>query len=129
MIKLFFMLGSILLSCGPTRTMEDTSSAKGIDPQEQMKEDSIPACIRTKINSYKKAEAGDKPQRVVEYQYKGKKVYYIVMHCCDFYNEVYDDQCKLLGAPDGGFTGRGDGKLPGFFAEASKQKLIWGNPK
>ena len=60
------------------------------------------------------------PQRVVEYTYKGKTVYYVVMPCCDFFNEVYDDKCNYLGAPDGGFTGKGDGKLPDFLTEAKK---------
>ncbi len=61
--------------------------------------------------------------------YKGKKVYYVVMPCCDFFNEVYDANCKYLGAPDGGFTGKGDGKIPDFFEVAKGEKLIWGKPK
>ena len=131
MIKLLFILGSVLLSCGSTKTTEskEDDTAKGTAPQEQTTKDSIPPCIRHKIDSFKIAEPNEKPQRVVEYQYKGKKVYYIAMHCCDFFNPVYDDKCKLLGAPDGGFTGRGDGKLPGFFDEVSKEKLIWGTPR
>jgi hypothetical protein len=51
------------------------------------------------------------------------------MPCCDFYNEVYDANCNFLGAPDGGFTGKGDGKIPDFFAEAKNEKLVWGTPK
>lgn len=131
MIKLFFILGSVLLSCGPTKTTEskEEDATKSPVPQEQTVKDSIPACIRHKIDSFKIAQPQEKPQRVVEYQYKGKKVYYIAMHCCDFFNPVYDDECTLLGAPDGGFTGRGDGKLPGFFDEVSKEKLIWDTPK
>ncbi|MBL7701415.1 MAG: hypothetical protein JNM14_04155 [Ferruginibacter sp.] len=89
----------------------------------------IPSCIKTKIDSFKLKEAHEKPQRVVEYMYKGKKVYYVVMPCCDFFNEVYDDKCNFLGAPDGGFTGKGDGKLPDFFEEAKNKKLVWGKPE
>ena len=51
------------------------------------------------------------------------------MACCDFYNEVYDAKCNFLGAPDGGFTGKGDGKIPDFFEEAKSEKLVWGTPK
>jgi hypothetical protein len=47
------------------------------------------------------------------------------MPCCDFFSEVYDEHCKFLGSPDGGFTGKGDGKLPDFFEEAKNEKLIW----
>ena len=84
---------------------------------------------KNKIDSFKRKEVDERPQRVVEYSYKGKKVYYVVMPCCDFFSEVYDENCKFLGSPDGGFTGKGDGKLPDFFAEAKGEKLIWGTPK
>lgn len=85
----------------------------------------VPGCIKNKIDSFKLKEPHERPQSVVEYTYKGKKVYYVVMPCCDFYNEVYDANCKYLGAPDGGFTGKGDGKIPDFVAEAKNEKLIW----
>jgi hypothetical protein len=89
----------------------------------------MPKCIKNKIDSFKVKEAHEKPQRVIEYMYKGKKVYYVVMPCCDFYNEVYDSNCNFLGAPDGGFTGKGDGKLLDFFTEVNNEKLVWGTPK
>jgi len=66
---------------------------------------------------------------VIEYEYKGEKVYYVTMPCCDFYNEVYDSNCNLLGHPDGGFTGKGDGKLPDFNTEKKKEKIVWEQPK
>mgnify|MGYP003429863111 FL=1 len=132
MIRLFFIPVLIVLSCGSTKTNQSVTA-------EQKTKDSLiissntqtgniaelPTCIKLKIDSFKIAQKHEQPQKVVEYQYRGKKVYYVVMPCCDFFNEVYDDKCKLLGSPDGGFTGKGDGKLPDFFTEASKEKLIW----
>lgn len=85
----------------------------------------LPACIKQKIEAYKKLEKFEQPQSITEYEYKGKKVYYVTMHCCDFLNELYDDKCNLLGHPDGGFTGKGDGKLPDFNEKKSKEKIIW----
>jgi len=38
---------------------------------------------------------------------------------------VFDNNCNLLGHPDGGFTGKGDGTLPDFTKEAKEEKLIW----
>jgi hypothetical protein len=38
---------------------------------------------------------------------------------------VYDSVCNVLGYPDGGFSGRGDGNMPGFNKEATGEKLIW----
>jgi hypothetical protein len=85
----------------------------------------IPACIKQKIAVYKKMQQHEQPQSVAEYEYKGKKVYYIKMPCCDFFNELYDSNCQLLGHPDGGMTGRGDGKLPDFNTTKKKEKIIW----
>jgi len=131
-----------MLSCGSTKSNQSTAKAdSGIveEPIVMNQRDSaivpeatdavLPGCIKNKIDSFKRKEVHERPQRVVEYSYKGKKVYYVVMPCCDFFSEVYDENCKFLGSPDGGFTGKGDGKLPDFFAEAKGEKLIWGTPK
>ena len=145
MIKLIFILGTSILSCGTTKTSpsaEKNDTVKDNVKVEQPVKDSIPpskdkikssagnvaaipSCLKMKIDTFKTAPRHQQPQRVVEYLYKGKKVYYVVMPCCDFFNEVYDDKCKMIGSPDGGFTGRGDGRLPDFFKEAKNEKLIW----
>lgn len=145
MIKLFFIPVVILLSCGSTKSNQSAGKADSsiviaeqpggvMYPKDsailpEAIDASVPPCIKNKIDSFKLKEAHEKPQRVLEYMYKGKAVYYVVMPCCDFYNEVYDDKCNFLGAPDGGFTGKGDGKIPDFFAEAKNEKLVWGTPK
>lgn len=130
-----------MLSCGSTKTSQSakTDSAIVVQTEDLNQRDSViapneinaalPTCIKSKIDSFKLKEAHEKPQRVLEYVYKSKKVYYVVMPCCDFFNEVYDDKCNFLGAPDGGFTGKGDGKIPDFFEEAKSEKLVWGTPK
>jgi hypothetical protein len=130
-----------VLSCGSVKSNQSASTSDSVLVAEQQananaKNDSLytravelhqlPTCIKNKIDSFKLKEIHEKPQRVTEYIYKGKKVYYVVMACCDFFNEVYDDRCNFLGSPDGGFTGQGDGKLPNFFKEATAEKLIWG---
>ena len=141
MIKFILIPVLIMLSCGSTKTNQSAAKADTVIAEEPVmnQRDSaiipeaidaaLPTCIKNKIDSFKLKAAHEKPQRVVEYMYKGKKVYYVVMPCCDFFNEVYNENCKFLGSPDGGFTGKGDGKLPDFFAEAKSEKLIWGTPK
>ena len=141
MIRFIFIPLSIMLSCGSTKTSQTakTDSAIVAQTEDLNQRDSViapyeinavlPTCIKNKIDSFKLKEAHEKPQRVLEYVYKGKKVYFVVMPCCDFFNEVYDDKCNFLGAPDGGFTGKGDGKIPDFFEEAKSEKLVWGTPK
>lgn len=130
-----------MLSCGSTKTNQSSKkdSVVVVQQEDLNQRDSVidlnevntqlPTCIKNKIDSFKLKEPHERPQRVIEYMYKSKKVYYIAMPCCDFFNEVYDDKCNLLGVPDGGFSGQGDGKLPDFFKEATAEKLVWGTPK
>ena len=142
MVKFFLIPVIIMLSCGSTKTNQSATKTDTVNVEEpvvvnqrdsaiipEASDAGLPKCIKNKIDSFKLKEAHEKPQRVLQYMYKGKKVYYVVMPCCDFYNEVYDAKCNFLGAPDGGFTGKGDGKLPDFFTEAKSEKLVWGTPK
>ena len=144
MVKFILIPVIIMLSCGSTKTNQSAAKTDTVITEEpvmnqrdsaiipqvtEATDAAMPKCIKNKIDSFKVKEAHEKPQRVIEYMYKSKKVYYVVMPCCDFYNEVYDDKCNFLGAPDGGFTGKGDGKLPDFFAEVKNEKLVWGSPK
>jgi hypothetical protein len=39
----------------------------------------------------------------------GETVYYVVMECCDQFSDLLDADGELIGHPDGGITGRGDG--------------------
>jgi hypothetical protein len=57
--------------------------------------------------------------------YKGKTVYYVAAPCCDRLNYVYDADGKKLGSPDGGFSGRGDGRLDDFQDTVQDRTLIW----
>ena len=142
MIKLLMIPVTIMLGCGAVKSNESAANTDSVivttAPDLNQKDSVIevvekttglPTCIKNKIDSFKAKDAHERPQKVVEYLYKGKKVYYVVMPCCDFFNEVYDAKCNFLGSPDGGFTGKGDGKLPDFFAAAKGEKLIWAAAK
>ena len=106
-LLLFFLF--VFLSCNATK-----SSIQNIPP-----------CIGDKIQSFKKEQKQNPPRSITQYNYKGRKVYYIPALCCDQFSEVLDENCNSLGHPDGGFTGRGDGQLPDFAKEVKEEKLIW----
>lgn len=133
MIKLLIVPLFIMLSCGSTKSNQAAANADSVTvtkaTSKNISSSDLPTCIKNKIDSFKVKEAHERPQRVVEYIYKSKKVYYVVMPCCDFFNEVYDAQCNYLGAPDGGFTGKGDGKIPDFAEQAKVVKTVWEAPK
>ena len=67
--------------------------------------------------------------KIYSYLYKGKKVYYVTAPCCDFFSDLLDADCNLIGHPDGGITGRGDGKMPDFHKSRTDEKLVWEDPR
>ena len=81
--------------------------------------------LKNLITTFEKEPVGNPPQSIWEYEYKGKTVYYVPPQCCDQFSTLYDAIGNVIGAPDGGFTGRGDGKHADFSRERKNGKLIW----
>ncbi|CAN5757911.1 hypothetical protein BH11BAC4_BH11BAC4_01530 [soil metagenome] len=88
-------------------------------------DNSIPVCIKALIGKFKKEEKQNPPRSVYQYLYNGKTVFYVPAICCDFFSDLYDNNCKLIGHPDGGFTGRGDGSATDFTSVRTSEKLLW----
>jgi hypothetical protein len=86
---------------------------------------SQPACIKDLIAKMKAAAVTNPPSKIFSYSYEGKKVYYVPAVCCDNFSDLYNDSCIIIAHPDGGFTGRGDGKIKDFEEKRSNEKLIW----
>ena len=45
------------------------------------------------------------------------------------FSDLYDADGNLLGHPDGGITGQGDGKLPDFQEERSDEQVVWADDR
>ncbi len=84
-----------------------------------------PACIKALIEKMKAEPVTNPPSKIYSYWYAGKKVYYVPAVCCDNFSDLYNDSCIIIAHPDGGFTGRGDGKIKDFEEKRSNEKLIW----
>lgn len=104
----------VIIGCKITGTTDESTSTYG-----------VPACITEKITAMKAAEVKNPPLSLWQYQYNGQTVYYIPSYCCDIPSELYNSQCNLICSPDGGITGRGDGKCSDFFDKRTDGKLIW----
>ena len=68
---------------------------------------------------------GNPPQSIWKYDYNNATVFYVPPQCCDQFSILYDVNGNILGAPDGGITGTGDGKFPDFFTARTNEVLIW----
>ena len=112
LILIIFIIPSSM-SCRGTRLFQDSS----LD------------CIEKIIAEIKKAPVQNPPATIWQFIYKGDPVYYIPAPCCDQFNPVYDSNCSLFCYPDGGLTGKGDGKCNDFFLVSKDKKLIWKDPR
>jgi hypothetical protein len=91
---------------------------------EDADEPAIPSCLHTRIEQIKSEDVWNPAATVWRITTtQNKTYYYIPQHCCDFFSELYDQDCKMLCAPDGGITGKGTGDCPDY--EIKKKELIW----
>ncbi len=89
----------------------------------------LPAWLERRIAQLAAQPLGNPPQSVWRYVYRGRVVYYLPPQCCDQYSVLLDDQGTVIGAPDGGLTGRGDGRAADFHAVRSQGLLLWRDPR
>ncbi len=109
----------------PVLSASDCGKKKKNADQPGTGKDSLPACVRELITKAEQEEPPNPPVQVDAYLYRGKTVYLFTMDCCDFFNTVYDDSCRVICAPSGGITGRGDGQCPGFADSARLIQTVW----
>jgi hypothetical protein len=88
-----------------------------------------PGWVNNLVATYEKDPVGNPPQSIWQYEFKSQVVYYVPAQCCDQFSRLYDAAGDVICAPDGGFTGHGDGKCPDFFQLRTNEKLIWQDPR
>jgi hypothetical protein len=126
MKHLIFILTIVAASCCSTKSKNSvTPESTNSTGTTQDSSTALPKCINKMITEFTKAKVENPPRKIYSYNYQGKTVYYVTPPCCDFYSELYDSNCNLIGHPDGGFTGKGDGKMPDFHSTKSGEKLVW----
>jgi hypothetical protein len=96
--------------------------AAGCAPSSQVEN---PPWVDQLIRNTQNEPAGNPPQSIWRYDYNGQTVYYIPPQCCDQYSQLLDAGGKVICAPDGGFTGQGDGRCPDFLEKRTNEELIW----
>jgi hypothetical protein len=91
---------------------------------EDNHERGIPKCIDRKILELELEPVRDPAASITMITTTtGKKYFYIPAQCCDFYSELYDDQCTLMCSPDGGISGQGQGNCPEYLV--LEEEVIW----
>ncbi|GAB3542081.1 hypothetical protein GCM10027443_42350 [Pontibacter brevis] len=77
------------------------------------------------IQQMQEDETANPPAKIYRYTYRDQEVYYVTGRCCDIPGKVYDMYGNIICEPDGGITGKGDGRCPDFFEQRKDETLIW----
>lgn len=77
------------------------------------------------IKKEESAPAANPPASLTRCSYKNRVVYYLPPRCCDVPSTLYDEEGKIICHPDGGFTGKGDGKCSDYSNQKSNCTVIW----
>ena len=76
----------------------------------------------------KKLRAGppqNPPRTIKRHVIDGKTFYYVRAPCCDQFNDLYDARGQRLCSPDGGITGRGDGRCAEIRIDPREGDVVW----
>ena len=84
-----------------------------------------PEFVDELIEDFQAEPVANPPASVWEYLYGGVIVYFVPARCCDIPSQVYTAAGQPLCQPDGGLTGRGDGRCPDFAAARTQERLVW----
>ena len=90
--------------------------------------ENVPNCIEKKINKIANDPVQNPAAEVWKWQDDVNTYYYFTSDCCDQFDYLYDDECNVVCAPSGGFTGAGDGNCPSFQGQIT-HTLIWKDPR
>lgn len=109
------------------------TSANTVDavPARDMRLDSTarPAWLERRIQSILVTRKRNPIIRITRYRYDGETVYYESAPCCDQQSTLYDLQGKVLCHPEGGITGKGDGRCGNFDKRKTNEQLVWQDPR
>ena len=83
------------------------------------------AWLRDLIRRLESEPVANPPVLIAQYEYHGQTVYYLPPRCCDIFSDLYDATGVIIGHPDGGIIGQGDGRVPDFLEVRENENVVW----
>lgn len=87
-------------------------------------DEKIEKCIANKIEQVLAGEPQNPRTEIWLWSSSTEMYYYVNAPCCDQFSVLFNEDCAVVCAPDGGFSGNGDGACPAFSEDLSRI-LIW----
>lgn len=111
----------------PSDDGSSSDSSTPADDAASAPDAGVAQCVQQFIGMASGAEPGNPGYSIFECSYRGATVYYVPPQCCDQFSALLDASCEPICAPDGGFTGDGDGRCTDF--DQSTCTLLWRDPR
>ena len=92
---------------------------------QQLVDDANPEWLANRISALENEPPANPPMSITRHEYKEQTVYFQTAPCCDIFSNLYDTDGNIIGHPDGGIAGQGDGRVPDFFEERQNGRLVW----
>lgn len=121
-LKAYLSIPLLVLALAGCKTGESTETDPPIEQQPVAGADEW---LNNLIQQLRQEKAANPPAKIYRYTYQDKVVYYLSGRCCDVPGKLYDIDGNVICEPDGGITGRGDGRCTDFFDERTDEVLIW----
>ncbi len=103
----------------------DARTGSGVYGGTGVAGDDLPEWIKKRIEDEKAGKIANPPASIFRCVYRNRIVYYRPPKCCEIPGILWDENGKFICSPDGGLTGRGDGKCPDFHAAKKDCATIW----
>ncbi len=84
-----------------------------------------PSWVNDFIKKEESNTVANPPASLTKCIYKNQTVYYVPPRCCDIPSVVFNDKGETICSPDGGETGRGDGKCSDFLESKTDCAIVW----
>lgn len=81
--------------------------------------------ILKQIVSAESSSDTDSPQEIRRQLIDGEVYFYVPPRCCDIFGALYSASGEFVCNPDGGITGKGDGKCPELAGKLKEGELVW----
>src|SRR5688572_5744526 len=98
-------------------------------PQNPVAPEALPDWLTALTRELQTEPVANPPAFIARYEYKNEVVYYLPPRCCDVWSNLYRADGTVLCHPDGGLTGKGDGRCADFVAERKNERIIWRDPR
>lgn len=121
-LKAYLVFLTFILALAGCKAGESTDTDTKIEQQPAANADEW---LTNLIQQLRQEKPANPPAKIYRYTYNGKVVYYLSGRCCDIPSKLYDEFGNVLCEPDGGITGKGDGRCTDFFEERSEETMIW----